>query len=164
MHVTRIKAQAEGACPLLRFPHLSSIRWLVFVQISIAVGVPLWVAYFIYLPAHTVLEFSSVSLRLTRLLPHREWSGSWRDVRRACYLHPGVFAIRTTQRIWPGWAIKVAPEDSLLVEELKRYLNPDVWIDRTHATRRHIGRVVLLAHVILIALALLVGFVERALR
>lgn len=121
-------------------------------------------AYFIYLPAHTVLEFSSVSLRLTRSLPLREWSGSWRDVRRSYYLHPGVFAIKTTGRIFPGWAIKVAPEDSLLVDELKRHLGPGVWLDRLHPKRRNIVRLVVIVHGVLIALALLVGLIDKMLR
>ena len=152
------------AWALLRFPEISSVRRLVYLQVAISAGVPLWMAYFIYLPAHTVLEFSSVSLRLVRSLPFREWSGSWRDVKRSYYLHPGVFAIKTTQRIWPGWAIKVAPQDMGLVEELKGYLGPGVWLDRSHAKRRRVVRMVVLVHGILIALVLLVSLIERVLR
>ena len=45
---------------LLRFPEFSSanIRRLVYLRATVSILVPLWVAYFAYLPAHTVLEFS----------------------------------------------------------------------------------------------------------
>ena len=154
---------AGGALLLLRFPEIT-VRRFLYLQTAISALVPLWVAYFVYLPAHTVLEFSSVSLRLTRSLPFREWSGPWRDVRRSYYLHKGLFAIRTTTRLWPGWTIKVAPNDVLLVEEFRRCLGPGVWLDRPHAKRRVVGRVVVLAHAILLALALLVGVLDRVLR
>ena len=151
---------------LLRFGELypADIRWLVFSSAIFSVLIQLWVAYFLYLPAHTVLEFSAVSLRLTRSLPFRAWSGPWRDVRR-CYLHQGHFAIRTTKHLWPGWAIKVAPSDVLLVEEIKGYLGPGVWLDDRQARLRFAGRV-LLAQAILIVLSLLGGrlinLIERA--
>ena len=154
---------AGGALLLLRFPELN-IRRVLYLQTAISALVPLWVAYFVYLPAHTVLEFSSVSIRLTRSLPFREWSGAWRDVRRSYYLHTGLFAIRTTARLWPGWTIKVAPNDVLLVDEFRRCLSPGVWLDRRHAKRRLVTRVLVLAHAILLALALLVGVIERVLR
>jgi len=48
--------------------------------------------------------------------------------RREAVLLPsqGTFAIRTTTRLWPGWTIKVAPNDVLLVEEFRRCLGPGV--------------------------------------
>jgi hypothetical protein len=122
-------------------------------------------AYFVYLPAHTVLEFSPMSLRLTRSLPFRAWSGSWRAVRYA-YLYRGFFAIATTERLWPGWAIKVAPGDVLLAQELKVHLGPGVWLDDRQATRRFVSRV-LIVHAIVLVLTLLGGHlvyhIEKAL-
>ncbi len=147
----------------LRFPELH-IRRFLYLQTSISALVPLWVAYSVYLPAHTVLEFSSARLRLTRSTPFREWSGPWRDVTRAYCLREGLFKVRTTQRLWPGWTLKVAPRDAPLVEELKRYLGPGVWLDRPHAKRRVVARVIVLVHAILLALAVAVSLLERALR
>jgi hypothetical protein len=157
---------AGAALVLLRSRGLYpvDIRWLLYFSTTFSVLYLLWFAYFFYLPAHTVLEFSSASLRLTRSLPFRAWSGSWRAVRQS-YLHKGFFAIRTTERLCPGWAIKVAPTDVLLIEELKRYLGPGVWLGDRQARLRFAGRV-LLAQVILIVLTLLggrlVNFIERA--
>ena len=128
----------------------------------------LWFAHWLYLLAHTVLEFSSVSLRLTRSLPAREWSGPWRAVRHA-YFYGGILAISTTERVWHGWAIKLAPGDAPLVEELKRQLGPGVWLDDRQARLRFI-RSVYLVHVILFLLGValvgtrLVNHLERLLR
>jgi len=72
------------------------------------------------------------------------------------YLHRGFLAIRTTEQLWPDWAIKVASSDVLLVEELKFYLAPGVWLDGRRARLRFAGRV-LLVHAILLVLALLGG-------
>jgi len=152
-----------GASISLRFPELN-IRRPLYLQTSISALVPLWVAYFVYLPAHTILEFSSARLRLTRSIPFREWSGPWRDVTRAYYLREGLFKIMTTQRLWPGWTIKVGPSDALLVEEIKSYLGPSVWLDRPHAKRRFVVRMIVLVHAILLALAVAVSLLERALR
>jgi len=84
---------------------------------------------------------------------------------RQSSLHKGFFAIRTTERFWAGWAIKVAPSDVLLVEEIKGYLGPGVWLDDRQARLRFAGRV-LLAQAILIVLSLLgarlVNLIERA--
>jgi hypothetical protein len=52
----------------------------------------------------------------------------------------------------------------LLVDEFRRCLSPGVWLDRRHAKRRLVTRVLVLAHAILLALALLVGVIERVLR
>src|SRR6266850_6427484 len=152
---------AGGALLLLRFPEIT-VRRLLYLQTAISALVPLWVAYFVYLPAHTVLEFSSVSLRLTRSRPFREWSGPWRDVGQL-YLHKGLFVIRTPERLWPGWAIKVAPGEVSLVEELKRYLGPGVWRE-PHPRLRFAGRALSLVHAILFGLALLVYLLEKAFR
>src|SRR6266850_2496726 len=157
---------AGAALVLLRSRGLYpvDIRWLLYFSMTLSVLYPLWFAYFLYRPAHTVLEFSSASLRLTRSLPFRTWSGSWRAVRQSS-LHKGFFAIRTTERFWAGWAIKVAPSDVLLVEEIKGYLGPGVWLDDRQARLRFAGRV-LLAQAILIVLSLLggrlVNLIERA--
>jgi hypothetical protein len=155
---------ACAALVLLRFGKLYpvDVRWLLYLSTAFPVLLQLWGAYFVYLQAHTALEFSLVGLRLTRPLPFRAWSGPWRDVRQF-YLHKGLFAIRTTERLWPGWAIKVAPSDALLVEELKRYLGPGVWRD-PHARLRFAGRILILVHAILFGLALLVYFLEKAFR
>lgn len=156
---------ACAAFVLLRFGGLYpvDIRWLVYFSTTFSVLIQLWVASFLYLPAHTVLEFSAVNLRLTRSLPLRAWSGPWRDVKRS-YLHQGLFAIRTTERLWPGWAIRVSPSDVPLVEELKRYLGPGVWLDGRRARLRFAGRVLSLVHVIVLGLALLVYLIERTFR
>ena len=142
------------------------VRWLLYFSMSFSVLFQLWFAYFFYLPAHTVPDFGSAGLRLTRSFPVRGWSGPWRAVRQA-YLHHGFFAIRTTERFWPGWAIKVAPSDPLLLEELRRYLGPGVWLDGRQARLRFVGRL-LLAQLILIVVTLLggrlVNLVERALQ
>ncbi len=152
-----------GALISLRFPE-PTIRRSLYLQTSISALVPLWVAYFVYLPAHTVLEFSSARLRLTRSTPFREWSGPWRDVTRAYYVREGLFKVGTTQRLWPGWTIKVASSDALVVEELKRYLGPSAWRDRPHAKRRFVARAIVLVHAILLALAIAVSLLGRALR
>jgi hypothetical protein len=142
---------------LLRFGGLfpADVRWSLYFSVSFSVLSPLWIAYFVYLPAHTILEFTSVSLRLTRSLPFHEWSGPWRAVKQA-YLHKGFFAIKTTERLWHGWAVKVAPSDVPLVDELRLYLSPGVWVDGRQATLRLAGRV-FLVHAILLALTLLGG-------
>jgi hypothetical protein len=162
-------AQAVGAAwALRRFGWLYpvEIRWLVYFSWTFPILSELWMAYFFYLPAHTVLEFSPVSLRLTRSLPFREWSGQWPAVKQA-YFHKGFFAIGTTERLWPGWAIKVAPDDVALIEEFKLYLGPGAWLDGRQATLRLAGRV-LLVHAFLLGLTLLggrlVNHIERALR
>jgi len=148
---------AGAALVLLRSRGLYpvDIRWLLYFSMTLSVLYPLWFAYFLYRAAHTVLEFSSGSLRLTRSLPFPPWSGSWRAVKQS-YLHKGFFAIRTTERFWAGWAIKVAPSDVRLVEEIKGYLGPGVWLDGRQARLRFAGRV-LLAQAILIVLSLLGG-------
>ena len=155
---------AGAALVLLRFSELYpiNIRWVVCFSTTFAVLFQLWGAYLVYLPAHTVLEFSSVSLRLTRSLPFRAWSGPWRDVGQL-YLHKGLFVIRTPERLWPGWAIKVAPGEVSLVEELKRYLGPGVWRE-PHPRLRFAGRALSLVHAILFGLALLVYLLEKAFR
>jgi hypothetical protein len=96
------------------------IRWLLYFSVSFMGLIQLWVACFFYLPAHTVLEFSAAGLRLTRS-PFRTRSGSWQSVKQA-YFNGGLFVIRTTERQWPGWAIKVVPKDATIVEDVKRYL------------------------------------------
>jgi len=73
-------ATAIAACAawlLLRFGWLYpvDIKWLLYFSLTFSVLCQLWSAYFFYLPAHTVLEFSPVSLRLIRSLPFRAWSG-----------------------------------------------------------------------------------------
>jgi len=59
----------------------------------------------------------------------------------------------------------LAPSDVLLVEEIKGYLGPGVWLDDRQARLRFAGRV-LLAQAILIVLSLLggrlVNLIERA--
>jgi len=155
---------AGAALALLRFGghYTANIRWAMYCATISPVLFLLWGAYFVYVPATTVLEFSSVSLRLTRSLPFRAWSGPWRDVRRA-YLHKGLLAIRTPERVWPAWAVRVTASDALLVEEFKRNLGPGVWRDPVARLRRA-ARVLVIIHAILLMLAVLVGLIEKAFR
>jgi hypothetical protein len=163
-----IAVVACAAWVLFRFGALYPVdhRWLLYLSVSVAVLSPLWTAYFLYLPAHTVLEFTSVSLRLTRSVPFREWSGPWRGVKQA-YLHKGFFAIETTEGLWQGWAVRVAPADIPLVDELRLYLGAGVWVDGRRATLRLAGRV-FLVHASLLAFTLfgvgLVHHIEKVLR
>jgi hypothetical protein len=142
----------------------TNVRWLPYFSLSFSVLTQLWFAYWLYLMAHTTLEFSSVSVRVTR--PLREWSGPLRAVRQA-YFYRSVLAIRTTERVWHGWALKVAPSDAPLVDELKRHLQPGVWLDDRQARVRFFGRL-FLVHAMLLVLTLvggrLVGQLERLLR
>jgi hypothetical protein len=125
------------------------ITWWLYFSLSFSVLSELWFAHWLYLLAHTVLEFSSVSLRLTRSLPAREWSGPWRAVRHA-YFYRGILVIKTTERIWHGWAIKPAPSDAPLVDEFKRHLGPGVWLDDRQARLRFIGSVFLVHAIVLV--------------
>jgi len=152
---TALAACAAWALFLFSRLYPVDVKWLVYFSLTFPVLSQLWSAYSFYLPAHTVLEFSSVSLRLTRSLPRREWSGPLRAVRHA-YFYRGLLAIRTTERVSHGWAIKVAPSDAPLVEELKRHLGPGVWLDGRQARLRFVGRL-FLVHAILLVLALVGG-------
>jgi hypothetical protein len=155
---------ACAALVLLHFGALypAEIRWIWYLPAVVGGLVMLWGAYLVYLPAHTVFEFTSVSARLSRPLPFREWSGPWRDVRWS-FLHNGLLAIRTTERLWPGWAIKVDPADRLLVDELQTYLGQGVWRDRG-ARLRTARKGLHLVHAILFGLGLLAYFLARAFR
>ncbi|SRR5213594_1024944 len=161
---TALAACAAWALFLFSRLYPLDIKWLLYFSLTFPVLSQLWAAYSLYLPAHTVLEFSPVSLRLTRSLPVREWSGPLCAVRTA-YFYRGVLAIRTTERVWHGWAIKVAPSDAPLVEELKRRLGPGVWLDGRQGRLYFVGRQVLV-HAILLAVTLiggrLVNHIERA--
>jgi hypothetical protein len=85
---------------------------------------------------------------------------------RTASFYRGILAITTTDHLWGGWALKVAPSDAPVVEELKRYLGPGVWLDDRQARIRFFR--VFVVDAILIVLAF-VGFrllshVERLLR
>jgi hypothetical protein len=83
-------------------------------------------------------------------------------VRRA-YFYRGLLAITTTDSVWHGWAVKVPPSDARLVDELKRYLGPGVWLEDRQARIRVFRPFVVQA--MLLVLASVAGrLVERALQ
>ena len=74
--------------------------------------------------------------------------------------------IRTTERQWPEWAIKVLPKDAMVVEDVKRHLAPGMWLDGYRAGRGFIGALflpILILGVICLIGGRLVGLVERVL-
>jgi hypothetical protein len=75
---------------------------------------------------------------------------------RAAYFYRGILAITTTERVWDGWAVKLAPSDATIVEELKRCLGPDVWRGDREARIRFFGRL-FLVHAMLLVLILVGG-------
>ncbi len=80
-------------------------------------------------------EWNEVGLRLGHRF--RAWSGSWEEVRYA-YVLERMFIVKTRHSSWlfPGWELTVSRTHKPTIDQFRRYLRDDQWLESKAAQRR----------------------------